>query len=60
MTGKVLNGFRIKTGIDEIRDIGMAELMGGHLKIKAVHRFAIVRGFFSHIGCKFCPLSSEW
>ena len=47
MPRQVLNRFRICAGVNQIRDICVAQLMRSYLKIKGVHHISIMRRFFS-------------
>lgn len=49
MPRQVLNRFRICAGVNQIRDICVAQLMRSYLKIKGVHHISIMRRFFSQL-----------
>ena len=73
MSSKVLDGFGIDRGINEIGDVGMTQLMRCYLEIKAVYYGVIVCSLFTqnrcycakdflpvdipHIGSLFCGAS---
>ena len=42
MPRKILNRFGIDTGIQQIRDVGVPELMGSDIKIDAVYDLGII------------------
>ena len=42
MPSKILNRFGIDTGIQQIRDVGVPELMGSDIKIDAVYDLGII------------------
>ena len=46
---QVLNRFRICAGVNQIRDVCVAQLVWSYLKIKGVHHISIMRRFFSQL-----------
>ena len=49
MPRQVLNRFRICAGVNQIRDVCVAQLVWSYLKIKSVHHISIMRCFFSQL-----------
>ena len=49
MPRQVLNRFRICAGVNQIRDVCVAQLVWSYLKIKGVHHISIMRCFFSQL-----------
>ena len=49
MPRQVLNRFRICAGVNQIRDICVAQLVRSYLKIKGVHHISIMRCIFSQL-----------
>ena len=44
---QVLNSLRINLGVDQVRDVGMTELVRRNLEVHAVGNLAVMRGNFS-------------
>ena len=36
MSGQILNGLRIDTSMNQVRDVGMPQQMGRHIEIEAI------------------------
>ena len=47
MACQILNGFGINRSMDQVRDVGMTQLMGRYLKVQTVYNFSVVDRFLT-------------